>query len=47
LTNDGFRELAKLPKLKKINVANTSIGYDVIDELAAANGGIEVVESGD
>jgi hypothetical protein len=33
--------------LKRINVANTSIGYDVVDELAKANGGIEVIESGD
>jgi hypothetical protein len=44
LTDDSFRELGKLPKLKYLNVANTSIGYDVIDELAEAREDLEVVE---
>jgi hypothetical protein len=30
--------------LKKLNVANTSIGFDVIDELAESREDLEVVE---
>jgi len=47
LTDEGFRQFATLPNLSYINVANTNIGYDVVDELTAANGGMEVVEFGE
>ncbi len=42
MTDDGFRQLSKLPKLTYLNVANTSIGYDVIDERGEARKGLLV-----
>jgi hypothetical protein len=44
LTDESFRKLGSLPKLKKLNVANTSIGFDVIDALAEANEDLQVIE---
>ena len=44
LSDESFRKLGSLPKLTKLNVANTSIGFDVIDDLAAANEKLEVIE---
>ena len=44
LSDESFRKLGTLPKLKKLNVANTSIGFDVIDELAESNEDLEVIE---
>jgi len=45
LTNESFRQLGTLPNLKVLNVANTSIGFDVIDELAEAHKDLKVVET--
>ena len=44
LTDESFRKLGTLPKLKKLNVANTSIGFDVIDALVEGNEDLQVVE---
>ena len=44
LTDESFRQLGKLPNLKYLNVANTSIGFDVVDELNESNKDLEVVE---
>ena len=39
-----LQETQRIPKLKKLNVANTSIGFDVIDELAESKEGLEIIE---
>jgi len=44
LSDESFRKLGSLPSLKSLNVANTSIGYDVIDELNEKRKDLEVVE---
>ena len=44
LSNDSFRQLGSLPNLKVLNVANTSIGFDVIDELAENYKDLKVIE---
>ena len=43
LTDEGFLQLAELPHLIELNVANTEIDYDVIDQLAKKEG-LTVVE---
>ena len=42
--DEGFAKVAKLPKLKWLNVANTSIDYDIIDELAESRKDLEIVD---
>ena len=44
LTDDSFRQLAALPNLQVLNVANTGIGFDVIDELAETHKDLKVIE---
>jgi hypothetical protein len=44
LTDESFRRFGTLPKLKYMNVANTSIGYDVVDELNETRTDLEVDE---
>ena len=44
LTDAGFARLKQLPNLKYLNVANTSISFDVIDDLSEAKEDLEVVE---
>ena len=40
----SFLAFGKLPSLKKLNVANTDIGFDTIDILLESRDDLEVIE---
>ena len=44
LTDKSFLAFGKLPLLKKLNVANTDIGFDTIDILLESRDDLEVIE---
>ena len=44
LTDKSFLAFGKLPLLKKLNVANTDIGFDTIDTLLESRDDLEVTE---
>jgi hypothetical protein len=44
LTDTSFLALGKIPSLKKLNVANTDIGFDTIDTLIESHKDLEVIE---
>ena len=44
LTDKSFLAFGKLPLLKKLNVANTDIGFDTIDTLIESRNDLKVIE---